>query len=346
MVLNERKIKILEAIVTDYIKTAEPIGSRTIAKHYDFGISSATIRNEMSDLEDLGLIVQPYTSSGRVPSDKGYRLYVDSIMKHKDISLKEQNYLKNIVLNNLNQIDGFMEQTAKILSRLTNYTAIVSEPKVVSSKIKLIQLLPLDNVSIVMVLITDTKVVKNYEIIVGIELDYKFLQRLSTILNNNLYNLTIEDISLSIINKIKDATAEEKRIIRIIFESIGLSLGKEEQLKLYTSGAKNILEFPEFSDLVKAREIFQTFEDKNLLVNLLSYGTKTDKIEIIIGSENSLENMKNCSIIKANYSLNEDMIGSIGIIGPTRMNYPQVVAVINEIVRNINQILISMSEDP
>ena len=162
MNLNERKTKILEAIITGYIETGEPIGSRTIAKNYDLGISSATIRNEMSDLEELGLITQLHTSSGRIPSDKGYRLYVDNLMGHRELTDEETKFLQNVIVNNINHMDYLMEQTAKALSMLTNYPTIISKPKIEKEKIKHIQLVSLDETSIIAVVVTENKTVKNY----------------------------------------------------------------------------------------------------------------------------------------------------------------------------------------
>lgn len=343
MHLNERKIKILEAIINDYIQTGEPIGSRTIAKKYDFGISSATIRNEMSDLEELGFIIQPHTSSGRVPSDKGYRLYVDRIMNHRELTQEEVQFLTNLVGNNISQIDSLMEQTAKALSILTNYTTVVSKPKITKDKIKHLQLIPLDEASIIVVLVTEYKFVENHVIQTKYHLTNDDLNKLTVILNdiikNNFNNDTQVDLKLDLSKY--NLSSEEQDIIIEIFTAIFKTL--DEKSEIFTSGVNNILEFPEFRDLNKAKNIFQTFEEKEALFSIFENNAnqKNSSIQILIGDENSIEPLKNCSIIKAEYEV-DGAIGNIGIIGPTRMDYAQAISVLNEIVNHINKFIKSL----
>ncbi len=341
MILNERKIKILEAIINDYIKTAEPIGSRTIAKKYDLGISSATIRNEMSDLEDMGFIVAPHASAGRVPSDKGYRLYVDKLMPHRELTDDELGMLQNVVLSNVNQIDYLMQETAKAISLITNYTTIVSEPTVHRTKIKHIQLVPVDETGLVVMLVTDNKLVKNQIIRLdkSIEgLSPETLNDLSLILNANLCLLSAEDINTEVINNLKERFGVYKEIIIPIIKVLTSMLEPNNKMQVYTSGAKNILAFPEFSNLDKARAIFNTLEEKDTLITLLDKSAN-GHVQVVIGSENDLEQMKECSVIKANYFLENASFGSIGIIGPTRMDYSQVVSVLTAIVKDIGVVV-------
>ena len=336
MFLNERKIKILEAIITDYIQTAEPIGSRTIAKKYDLGISSATIRNEMSDLEEMGLIIQPHASAGRVPSNKGYRLYVDRLKPYRELTQDETAYLQKVVKENISQMDDLMQETAKAISLLTNYTTIVSEPHISRTLVKHIQLAPLDEKSIVLLLITDSNAVKNQIVPIGECLDYQTLAYLTVILNNNLQGLSIEDIDNELIAHIKEKCGALARHVEPIVKAIASTVKHEDDLQIYTSGVKNILGFPEFSDLEKARALFQTLEEKTMLIHLLG-GPADDKIQITIGDENQLQEMKDCSIIKASYILGGKAHGTVGIIGPTRMDYLEVTSVLNGIIKNINK---------
>ncbi len=338
MILNERKIKILEAIINDYIKTAEPIGSRTIAKKYDLGISSATIRNEMSDLEDMGFIVAPHASAGRVPSDKGYRLYVDKLMPHRELTDNELDMLQSVVLSNVNQIDYLMQETAKAISLITNYTTIVSEPTVHKVKIKHIQLVPVDETGLVVMLVTDNKLVKNQIIRLdkSIEgLSPETLNELSLILNAHLNMLSAEDITAEVMGILKERFGVYKDIILPIIKVLTVMLEPNNKMQVYTSGAKNILAFPEFSNLDKARAIFNTLEEKDTLITLLDKSAN-GHVQVVIGSENNLEQMKECSVIKANYFLENASFGSIGIIGPTRMDYSQVVSVLKAIVKDIS----------
>lgn len=343
MNLNDRKIRILEAIINDYIATAEPIGSRTIAKKYDLGVSSATIRNEMSDLEELGLIVQPHTSAGRVPSDKGYRLYVDQLMHSRELTKEETSYLRNLIDDNIGHIEYLMKQTAKALSIMTNYTTVVSEPKSSKVKIKHIQLVPVDDKSVVAVIVTNNKVVKNHILRASVIPEPDELNRISNILNLCLERYGLDNIDNEIVEAILRETGNSE-LISQVFKAIVNTVKAEEDVQLYTSGVKNILAFPEFSDIEKAKTLFQTLEEKDMLITLLGGDSEPEgKIQIMIGGENNLEQMKDCSIVRANYKFGNDSYGTIGIIGPTRMNYSQTVSILNGIVKNINDVIRALS---
>lgn len=344
MDLNERKIKILEAIINDYIETGEPIGSRTIAKKYDLGVSSATIRNEMSDLEELGLIIQPHTSSGRVPSDKGYRLYVDNFMNQRELTEEETAFLKNVVKNNINQMDYLMEQTAKALSILTNYTTVVSKPKIEKINIKHIHLMPLDENSIIAVLVTDTKDIKNIVVNVDKEFSQDELTSISASISNIIKDYSLDQIKKDILSEEKAIFSEKEKIVSLVFKEIFKVFKEEEEIKLYTSGVNNILDFPEFSDIEKAKTIFQTFEEKDMLVNIFGNNNNenNNSIQIVIGNENTIEPLKDCSIVKTEYKI-ANTIGTIGIIAPTRMDYAKAVSVLNGIIKNINDVLKGLS---
>ena len=345
MNLNERKIKILEAIVTGYIETGEPIGSRTIAKNYDLGISSATIRNEMSDLEELGLITQLHTSSGRIPSDKGYRLYVDNLMGHRELTEEETNFLQNVIINNINHIDYLMEQTAKALSMLTNYPTIISKPKAEEEKIKHIQLVLLDETSIIAVVVTENKTVKNYIIPVDRHFSMEDLISISTAANSLIEKYSLEEIKNIIDESEKEILTDAEQVINKVFYEIFKANKEEEDIKVYTSGIKNILDFKEFSNIEKAKPIFQSLEEKQMLVDILSNNSENnDSIQILIGGENTIEGLKDCSIVKTEYKI-AGATGTIGIIAPTRMDYAKAVSVLDGIVKNINNVLKSLSSD-
>lgn len=344
MILNDRKIRILEAIINDYIATAEPIGSRTIAKKYDLGISSATIRNEMSDLEELGLIVQPHTSAGRVPSDKGYRLYVDQLMHSRELTRDESIYLKNLISENIGHIEYLMKQTAKALSLMTNYTTVVTEPKSTRVKIKHLQLVPVDERSVVAVVVTENKVVKNHMIRVAKVPDMEELNKISNILNLWLSKHSLDEMDKTVVEEILRQSEGNEELVAAVFKAIVSTVKEEEDIQLYTSGVKNILGFPEFSDIEKAKSIFQTLEEKEMLITLLGQNeTPAEKIHILIGGENNMEQMKDCSIVRANYKFGNNSYGTIGIIGPTRMNYSQTVSILNGIVKNINDVIKALS---
>ena len=341
--LNDRKIKILEAIINDYIERGEPIGSRTIAKKYDLGISSATIRNEMSDLEELGLVTQLHTSSGRIPSAKGYRLYVDNFMEHRDLTEEETKFLQNVVINNINHMDYLMEQTAKALSMLTNYATIISKPKVEEDKIKHIQLVSLDEISIIAVVVTENKTVKNYIVQVDKQFSMQDLISISSAINNFISDYSLDEIKTLIEKNENEILSEAEQVINKVFREIFKSNKEDKEVKFYTSGINNILDFKEFSDVEKAKTIFQSLEEKEMLVDILSNnGDNNNSIQILIGDENNIEEFKDCSIVKTEYKI-AGATGTIGIIAPTRMDYAKAVSVLDSIVKNINNLLKSLS---
>lgn len=342
MELNQRKIRILEAIINDYIATAEPVGSRTIAKKYDLGVSSATIRNEMSDLEELGLIKQTHTSSGRIPSDKGYRLYVDRLMASKELSEEQTEFLRSVVDNNINHIEYLMKQTAKALSMLTNYTTIVTEPKSEKFNIKHIQLVPIDDNSLVAVMVMENRAVKNHFIRAHNVPDTVRLNEMSQVINHIIHSYSfsnMEDIAAGLINTFP----EQGELIRKLIKAIIATAKENESVNFYTSGVNNILGFPEFSDVEKAKNIFMALEEKDMLITLMDNNNAGDTVHIVIGDENNMEQLKDCSIVRANYHYGSSY-GSIGIIGPTRMDYSKTVSVLNAIVKNINNVLRSLSD--
>ena len=343
MSLNERKIQILQAIINDYIETAEPVGSRTIAKKYNLGISSATIRNEMSDLEEMGFILQPHASSGRIPSDLGYRLYVDHLMKKKEMGSEEQRYLQSVIARNVGQIDYLLEETAKALSALTNYTTIISEPVSRRTRIKQIRLLPLDSTAVLLVIATEDNFIKNHVIQMGEAPEEERIFDIGLCLNQVLQGYSLQDIDTSVINRLRTELYEYREMVPHILKAIESTMRSAEKVQVHMSGTKNILAFPEFSDIQKAKSLFQTLEEKDVLVTLLESGQSND-IQILIGSENSVQGMKDCSVITATYKMSDDTRGTIGIVGPTRMDYSQVVSVLHGMVSNMEKVLKNLAD--
>lgn len=343
MSLNDRKIKILQAIINDYIATAEPVGSRTIAKKYNLGISSATIRNEMSDLEEMGYIIQPHASAGRIPSDLGYRLYVDQLMARKQLNAEEEAFLQSVVSRNISRIDALMEETARIVSRMTNYTTIISEPVIKQTKLKQIRLMPLDESNLMLVIATEENFIKNHIIKVQQAPTDEEVFSISTKINHILKGHTLEDISEDTIRVLTQALQEYRGIVPPLLQAIAATVQKAENVQIHLSGAKNILAFPEFSDVEKAKSLFQTLEEKDMLITLLGESL-TDDVQILIGNENTIQEMKDCSIITTAYHVGKNTKGSIGILGPTRMDYSQVVSVLNSMVKNVEKVLRILSE--
>ncbi len=346
MALNDRKIKILQAIIHDYIATAEPVGSRTIAKKYDFGLSSATIRNEMSDLEEMGFIIQPHASAGRIPSDMGYRLYVDSLMQQRELVDNEKFVLQSIVEANVNQIEYLMEETARILSAATNYTTIISEPVSKNKNIKKIQVISLDEKTIMVIVISDGNIVKNHISRVEYLPEEKELFDISCAISEMLEGELMESINEKVIEKLYEDFSGYHEIVELVLKAIEKTAKESENLQFHLSGAKNILTFPEFSDVQKAKTLIQTLEEKEILQGLLSARPEqAGDIQIYIGNETGIDEMKDCSVITKNYKFADNIQGSIAILGPTRMNYSQVVSVLNGMVKNIEDVVARINSE-
>jgi len=341
--MNDRKIRILEAIIHDYIKTGEPVGSRTISKKYDLGISSATIRNEMADLEELGYIAQPHTSAGRIPSDLGYRLYVDQLMKLPEITEDYATTIGKMLNRNIGKIDELMQDTANLLALMTNYTTLVTAPSIKRTKLKHLQLVPVEDKVTALVTVTDTNIVRNSIIKTPMIIPYEIFPKLTEILNFHLQGRTLSDINIELVQGLKASLKEYEDIVAIIIEVILQTMEENETPDIFTSGVMNMLSFPEFKDVGKAKSVFETLDQKVLLAKLLEQTTSSG-IQITIGGEHGIEQIKDCSVITTNYKIGDYTVGAIGIIGPTRMNYEQAVSMLQYLSDHMN-ILLSKATD-
>ncbi|SHJ46081.1 heat-inducible transcription repressor HrcA [Hathewaya proteolytica DSM 3090] len=337
--MDGRKIKILEAIIRDYVKTGEPVGSRTIAKKYDLGISSATIRNEMADLEELGYIEQLHSSSGRIPSDRGYRLYVDKLMEVTDLSEEEKYFIKNKMLTSqLYQLDKVVSEATRLLSQLTNLACIANTPSLKSSAIKQIQLIGVDTTTVVVVLITNNGLISNKVIKIEKGLNPNMLQRLNYLINDRLQGLSVEDIGLQVINNLKEDLDGHEDIFNALIPALYDGLKEMESSKVYAEGTSNILNYPEYNDIEKAKGFFQFINNEENIRRILQPSPDTDNksITINIGMENGLVDARDYSIITAVYGTGTSAVGAIGVIGPTRMDYDKVIATLDSLVKELN----------
>lgn len=333
MDLDERKLKILQAIIRNYLETGEPVGSRTISKYTDLNLSSATIRNEMSDLEELGYIVQPHTSAGRIPSDKGYRLYVDQMLAEKEEKLnqatQEVSKMQHILLEKEDKMESILKQMAKMLAVNTNYATLVSSPQVRGNKIKFLQLSRVDVRQMLATIVIEGNVIKNNMIPVEEPLDDETLLKLNILLNTNLNGLPIEDINLAMITKLKQQAGIHEGIISQVMDAVAAVIRDNDDIEIYTSGANNIFKYPELSDNQRASELINTLEEKQMLTELVQ-DTMADEnntgIQVYIGNETPIQTMKDCSVVTATYELEEGVKGTIGIIGPRRMDYDKVIS--------------------
>jgi heat-inducible transcriptional repressor len=337
MEMDERKIKILQAIINDYINTAEPVGSRTIAKKYNLGISSATIRNEMADLEEMGYLDQPHSSSGRKPSNKGYRLYVDKLMEIPTLTSEEQYIIKSHIIDmTLFEVDKVVRQTIILLSEMTKLTCVVRAPSVGKSYIKHIQLINIDSSNILLVIITDSGIIKNNVIRVGKNVSSGVLNKLSNILNSRLKNLNCDQINLKVINNLRIDLQGYEDIFNSIIPVLYESLNNSDSSEIYKEGTTNIFNYPEFKDIDKAREFLSLLDNKDKINVLLN---NSSNISVKIGKENFIEGVEDFSVVSAIYNLNDRPIGEIGIIGPTRIPYSKVISILSNVVKELNLIL-------
>ena len=343
--LDERKVKILKAIIKNYLETGEPVGSRTISKFTDMKLSSATIRNEMADLEELGYIVQPHTSAGRIPTDKGYRLYVDDMMSEKEqnitnreneVAVKEQELssMKDMLGEKVEKVEELLQNVAKVLAKDTNYATMVTAPKVTGNKLKFVQLSQLEANKILAVIVMEGNLIRNKVITVSEDLSQENLLKLNILINTTLTGLTLEQMNLSIVSKMENQAGEHINLVKEVLDAIVDTISSADDLKIYTSGATNIFKYRELSDSTKASELVHALEEKQSLSDLVvdddnsvdeQDSSSNNGIQVYIGNETPIESMKDCSVVTATYELQDGMKGTIGIIGPKRMDYEKVV---------------------
>lgn len=337
--LDDRKMKILQTIIKTYLETGDPVGSRTISKYTDLNLSSATIRNEMADLEDLGYIMQPHTSAGRIPSDKGYRLYVDMLMEEKEQEVTE---MKEQMLVKADKMDQLLKQAAKVLAANTNYATMISAPTYNRNKLKFIQLSQVDENQIIAVIVMEGNIIKNKIVTVSETLSNETLLKLNMLLNTNLNGMAIEEINLGMIARLKEQAGIHSEVISDVLDAVANTIQLDNDLEIYTSGATNIFKYPELSDNQSAQEIISAFEEKQQLAELVTQTLSSQEnkgIQVYIGNETPVQTMKDCSVVTATYELGEGMQGTIGIIGPKRMDYENVMTTLKTLMVELDAIL-------
>ncbi len=337
MELDERKLKILQAIIRNYLETGEPVGSRTISKYTDLNLSSATIRNEMADLEELGYIIQPHTSAGRIPSDKGYRLYVDTMLEAK---VQEVEDMKELLIEKADKIDLLLKQVARLLAVNTNYATLVTKPQYRSKKVKFIQLTEVDTTQLLAIIVLEGNVVKNKMIAIRDTIEKDILLKFNIVFNTFLQGLDLKEINMPVIQKIKEQAGNYSNLVSDILDTIAQAISEEEEVEVYTSGATNILKYPELNDVEKITELMGTFEEQKQLTELINKSENLDNggIQVYIGSETPVEAMKDCSVVTATYEIEDGVYGKIGIIGPKRMDYEKVVGTLHTLMVQLDDI--------
>ena len=334
---EDRKAIILKAIIKNYMETGEPVGSRTISKLPELNLSSATIRNEMSDLEDMGYILQPHTSAGRIPSDKGYRFYVDEILREKEIETEE---FKDLMFKKVDRLETLLKQLAKIIARDTNYAAMISGPSIHSNKVKFLQLSKIDKFKLLLVTVAEGNIINNKIIDIDSEISESEILNLNLLINTSLNGLTVEEINLSIMNKLRtDAGVYGDIVDKVLREVAAVFKSATDNLEIYTSGTTNIFKYPEISDREKASQLVNAFEEKDKLKEILAGVNDDDNegIRVYIGNEVPISDMRDLSVATANYEIGEGLRGSIGIVGPKRMDYEKVLKTIKTVMASLDE---------
>ncbi len=339
--LNERKRQILRAVVVNYIKTAEPVGSRTVARSDPVGLSSATIRNEMADLEESGYLIQPHTSAGRIPSQQGYRYYVDNLMESYEESDDDFDLNRTLSAEKMREIEQIISNSTRVLSAATNQTSLIMGPQFKKSAFHQLRILPLDEKRGLVVLITDTGFIKNKVINLKQQLSQSELHQVVSYLNQKLYGLTIDQVTTSLINELKRDLFKRLEILEQSFILLEESLKEEKQIRVFLGGTTNILNQPEFKDVDKIRRMLNLFEQEPLLFKILEDNSSEGDIVVRIGAENECEDIKECTLITGTYRIHDKTLGTLGVLGPTRMDYSRVISVMRRLVDHLNRSLSS-----
>jgi heat-inducible transcriptional repressor len=335
MELTERKLKILQAIISDYVKTAEPVGSRSLSKKYDLGISPATIRNEMSDLEDMGYLMHPHTSAGRVPSDAAYRLYVNALMEKKELSKEEKHIIAERLHSNVNEFEKTIEHAATVLSEITNLTSFALTPSKQEDALKYVNLLPVDEGTVVMMIVAESGKISNTALNIKVPYTEENLQILAKTMTYNYKGKSISDVlKNSMIENFESDIAAMSTLAESVMPNFLKTLEDMLNVNLYMEGLTNIFDIPEYNDLQKAKHFMEMLSQKEDFTKKLI--EREDGVIVTIGEENSDDVMNDCALITASYHVDGKLVGKIGVIGPTRMKYGEVTSIVEYLTDNLS----------
>ena len=337
--LSERKKQILKAIVEAHIAEGEPVGSKYIVENRQLTCSSATIRNEMSELEEMGYLEKPHTSAGRVPSELGYRFYVDSLVQHYAMTANEIAEINNILKSKMTELDQILENATRLASNITNYTGFAVKPRFSSHSISKFEAISIDDHNLLLVMIISGGTVKTKKIYVSDCLTDELISKINGTLNRHLSGLGSEDITLPILMEIENELGNDARFFGPIIKVIYDVMSESEAGDLRISGLNRLLQYPEFSDSQKFGQLLNAIESKEEILNLVSQGNANDDVNVIIGSESSVNVMNNSSVIYKPIKKDGKTVGAIGVIGPLRMDYAKVLATVEELSDNISNII-------
>jgi heat-inducible transcriptional repressor len=342
-VLTDRQLLILQVIIDDFIASAQPVGSRSLSKKPEISFSSATIRNEMADLEESGYLEKTHSSSGRIPSEKGYRFYVDHLLLPQQLRKEDVLTLNSVFAEKIYELENLVQKSAKILSELTNYTTIVLGPAVKENKLKRIQIVPLNAQTAIAIIVTDTGHVENKMFHLPESTDANEIEKLVNILNERLAGVSLEKLHNKIYKEVAFLLKRHLSHYDLFLNSIYDAVKIDTHEKLFFGGKTNMLSQPEFHDVNKIRDLLNMIEREDGIHDLIRNNT-TD-ISIKIGTENNISAMDNCSVISASYALGDKQLGSIAILGPTRMEYSRVVSLLNLMAHDLTKVLTKLYQN-
>lgn len=337
IMLTERQQKILASVVESFVRNAEPVGSRTISKRGDIQYSAATVRNEMADLEEMGFLEQPHASAGRIPTNQGYRYYVDHLVQPRSLDLADINMIRQYFTKRINELEQAFQQIAVIISQLTNYTSIVLGPEVHQCTLKHLQIVPLSDHKAVAIMVTDTGHVEKRSISVTNPTVLKDLEKLVNLLNDKLSGVALNDVRAKMYSEIFRELSKHTEQYEDLMRIVDQILKANERDRIFMGGATNLMNQPEFHDVRKVKLIFDLFEDQDVLRRL--FDSEKAGIRVTIGNENELEAVSNCSIITSTFTIQGRYVGSIGILGPTRMDYGKLIGLIDYLSQDFPRLI-------
>lgn len=335
--LDARKKRVLRAVIDDYIESAEPVGSRTLARKYDLGVSPATIRNEMADLEMLGYLEQLHTSSGRIPSSKGYRFYVDGLISPKPVSAEEKERIDKWYRARVRRIEEVFQETARIISQVTRNVSLVLAPQMTQAQFRCLQFLPLDDRRVITVLMTDAGFIENKILEMPSGATFEDFQRMAKVINMRLEGHTLRTIEQHSLTEIRDEIRDES-LYEAALEIIHRALDSGRRERLYLGGTTQMLEQPEFHDVEKVKDTLLMLEEEELMKDIL-HAHMGDGLEVTIGQENEDKHFKDSSIITATYHLDGELLGTIAVLGPTRMEYAKAMSLLEYMNQNLTDVI-------
>ena len=336
--LNERKKKILQIIIEDYISSAEPVGSRTIARKYDLGLSPATIRNEMSDLELLGYLEQPHTSAGRIPSAQAYRFYVDALIEPGTLTDNDMALIDGWYNERRRNIDDIFQSTAKILSRMTQNVSMVLTNQQTIANFCYLKFLPLDSQHAILCIVADDGSIDTNVVDIPLGMSSEEMDYLAGKMSKLLEDRNLSDISVEILQNVHTDVVEDKLIFSSLLQAVRILSGRRQEQKVFLGGTKQLLNQPEFRDVERVRNLLGILEEEKVLKDLLQ-GGEDSGLKVTIGSENKFTGIQDCSMVQATYRLNGQIVGTMAVLGPTRMEYGKVISVMDYLHKYLKTIL-------